>query len=91
MNYNYWDLGNQSAGAVVVVALEGNAANVRLMDSANYRSFQRGERYQFFGGLYTQSPVKLQVPVRSHWFVVVDYGGYAGRGRAAVEVLRAVS
>lgn len=91
MNYNFWDLGNQSAGTVVRVTLEGNAANVRLMDSSNYRSFQRGEQHRYFGGHYDRSPVVLQVPNSGHWFVVIDYGGYAGSGRAAVQVLSAAS
>lgn len=91
MNYNYWDLGNQSAGAVVRVTLEGNAANVRLMDGSNYHSYQRGEKHQYFGGHYDRSPVVLQVPNRGHWYVVVDYGGFAGHGRAAVQVLSAAS
>lgn len=87
MKYNFWDLGNQSAGSVVRVTLEGDAANVRLMDSSNYRSFQRGEQHRFVGGNYGRSPVVLEVPHVGHWFVVIDYGGYAGRGRAAVQVL----
>jgi hypothetical protein len=91
VNYNFWDLGNQSAGTVVRVTLEGNAANVRLMDSSNYRSFQRGEQHRYFGGYYNRFPVVLQVPNGGHWFVVIDYGGYAGRGRAAVQVLSAAS
>jgi hypothetical protein len=86
MQYNYWDLGHQDSGAVVRVDLEGNACNVRLMDSSNYRSFQRGERHRFFGGQYTASPAVLEVPSSDHWYVVVDYGGAQGRGRAAVQV-----
>ncbi|WP_029116871.1 DUF1883 domain-containing protein [Mycobacterium sp. URHB0044] len=89
MNYNYWDLGQQPEGAVVRVELEGNAANVRLLDSSNYRSFSAGREHRFIGGHYKSSPVTLQVPNGGHWYVVVDYGGYQGRGRAAVQVLAA--
>lgn len=87
MNFWSWDLGQQSAGAVVRVALEGNAANVRLMDGSNYRSYQAGRQHHYYGGYYDRSPVVLQVPNRDHWFVAVDYGGMAGSGRASVEVL----
>lgn len=89
VNYNFWDLGHQDSGAVVRVDLEGNAANVRLMDSSNYHSFKRGDQHRYFGGHYDRSPVMLQVPNADRWYVVVDYGGYAGRGRAAVQVLAA--
>jgi hypothetical protein len=90
MNYNYWDLGHQTAGTGVRVTLEGNAANVRLVDSANYRALSAGRQHRYFGGHYNQSPVLLQVPADGHWYVVVDYGGYAGRGKAGVEVLSSV-
>ena len=89
MLYNSWDLGQQDGGAVVRVTLAGNAANFRLMDSSNYRSFPRGEQHRYFGGHYDRSPITLPVPNAGHWYVTVDYGGYAGRGRAAVQVLAA--
>ena len=85
--FNYWDLGQLKRGAVVRVTLSGNAANVRLLDSSNYRSFKNGRNARGVGGLVKRSPVDLTVPSSGHWYVVVDYGGHAGSGRAAVEVL----
>jgi len=85
--YTSWDLGNQDAGAVVRVVLEGNAANVKLMDGSNFRSYQRGERHHYFGGHYDRSPITIPVPSYGHWHLTVDYGGRAGRGRASVQVL----
>ncbi len=87
MNFNYWDLGQQSAGAIVQVTLNGNAANVRLFDSSNYSAFKTGHRATGYGGHATRSPVRLQVPHSGHWYVVVDYGGLPGRGQAGVQVL----
>lgn len=87
MNFNYWDLHQQPAGAIVQVTLQGNAANVRLFDSSNCNAFKAGRRATGYGGHATRSPVRLQVPRGGHWYVVVDYGGFAGRGRAAVQVL----
>ncbi|MDV8022200.1 DUF1883 domain-containing protein [Rhodococcus sp. IEGM 1330] len=87
MNFNSWDLGQQSRGAIVEVTLSGNAANVRLLDGSNYRAFQAGKRHRFTGGHATRSPVRLQIPSSGHWHVVVDYGGLPGRGRAGVQVL----
>ena len=91
MEYNYTDLGQQRRGAVVRVDLTGDAANVRLLDGSNYRSFQANERHHFVGGHYDQSPIQLHVPHDDHWYVVIDYGGYAGRGRANVQVLPVIS
>jgi hypothetical protein len=87
VNFNYWDLGQQPAGAIVQVTLTGNAANVRLFDSSNYSAFKAGRRATGYGGHATRSPVRLQVPRSGHWYVVVDYGGLPGRGRAGVQVL----
>lgn len=85
--FNYWDLGHQDRGAVVRVTLAGNAANVRLLDSSNYSAFKNGRRARFHGGLVRRSPVEIPIPRSGHWYVVIDYGGRAGRGRAGVDVL----
>lgn len=67
--------------------LSGNSANVRLFDSANYNAFKSGRSATGYGGHATRSPVRLQVPNSGHWYVVVDYGGLPGGGRAGVQVL----
>lgn len=85
--FNYWDLGQQKRGAVVRVTLSGNAANVRLLDSSNYRAFKAGRNARGIGGLVKRSPVDIEIPRSGHWYVVIDYGGRPGRGRAGVEVL----
>jgi hypothetical protein len=87
MKFNYWDLGQQPAGAIVEVALTGTEANVRLMDSSNYSSFKAGRRHRYHGGLVKRSPARLQVPSSGRWYVTVDYGGMTGRGTASVRVL----
>ena len=86
MQYNT-HLGHQRQGALIWVDLTGNAANVRLLDRSNYRSFQANQRHHYVGGHYTRSPIRVQVPHDDHWFLVIDYGGYAGRGTARVQVL----
>jgi hypothetical protein len=50
VNFNYWDLGEQQAGAIVQVTLSGNAANVRLFDSSNYGAFKAGRGATGYGG-----------------------------------------
>jgi hypothetical protein len=87
MEFNYWDLGQRPAGAIVQVTLSGDSANVRLFDSANYSAFKAGSSARGYGGHTTRSPVRLQIPSSGHWYVVIDYGGLPGRGRAGVQVL----
>ena len=86
MQYQYYDLGNVSAGDIVEVTL-GYAANVRIMDSSNYSNFKAGRRHSFIGGYIKQSPYTAKLPHSAHWFVVVDLGGYAGKVKSAVRVL----
>jgi hypothetical protein len=87
MQYQYYDLGSLKGGEIVEVSLSGNAANVRLMDSSNYSNFRSGRRHSFYGGHVTRSPVRLPVPRASHWYVIVDLGGYSGTVRSSVQVL----
>lgn len=74
------------AGDVAEVTLD-RAANVLLMDPANYRAYQDGRDYDYDGGYVTRSPVRLRVPRDGHWHVVVDLGGGAGQVRASTRLL----
>ena len=38
MNFSYYDMGRLKRGQAIEVALSGSAANVLLLDSANYCS-----------------------------------------------------
>lgn len=38
MNFTHYDLGNLDKGRIVEIILQGNAANVQLMDSSNFKS-----------------------------------------------------
>lgn len=86
MQYQFYDLGNVERGKIVEVTL-GYAANIRIMDSSNYMNFKNGRRHQFIGGYVKQSPYKITLPHRAHWYVVVDLGGYAGKIKSAVRIL----
>jgi len=87
MQFQRWDLGRRTRGEIVEIRLSGNAANVRLLDTPNFNAFKAGRKHLAVGGQVTRSPVRLQIPHSGHWYVTVDYGGFAGRGRASVQVL----
>lgn len=87
MKFNYWDLGQRARGEIVEVQLSGNAVNIRLLDSSNYNAFKAGRRHRAIGGHVTRSPARFQIPHSGHWYLTIDYGGHAGRGRAGVRVL----
>lgn len=87
MRFVRHDLGQRQAGEIVEVSLSGNAANVRLLDSSNFQSFQAGRQHRFYGGLVKKSPVRLQIPHSGRWYVTVDLQGLGGSVRSSVRVL----
>jgi hypothetical protein len=87
MNFQKYDLGQLHGGEIVQVTLQGNAANVKLMDSSNFSSYKAGRRHSYYGGYVTRSPHKIPVPRSGHWYVTIDLGGYSGTIRSAVNVL----
>jgi hypothetical protein len=86
LNYEF-DAGQ---GDIVEVTLD-RAANVLLIDPANYHEYNHGRNYRYYGGYTTKSPVRLAVPRAGRWHVVVDLGGGAGQVRASASLLSGVS
>ena len=87
MRFTQYDLGFQETGSVVEVALSGTEANVQLLDSTALTNYKARRSYQYVGGHYRQSPVRLSVPHAGVWYVIVDLGRYVGKVRSAVRVI----
>jgi len=87
MNFTHYPLGQLEQGSVVVVTLQGSAANVRLMNDANFNSFRSGRQHRYHGGLAKSSPVRLPVPHSGNWHVTVDMQGLRGTVRSGVNVV----
>ena len=86
MDFVHHDLGQLTTGKTVEVTLNV-AANVLLLDNANFDAFRAGRRYSYFGGWITQSPYRIGIPSSGHWHIAVNLGGAAGSIRTAVRVL----
>lgn len=89
MNFLKFDLGNLKRGEIVEVTLT-SGANVRLMTSSDFSSYQAGRQHRYIGGLAKRSPVRLQTTSSGHWYVAVDMQGLRGTTRASVRVLPGV-
>ena len=89
MKYTVYDLGQCRRGERIQVSLQGNAANVRLMDSSNYSSYRSGRRHRYYGGLVKRSPIVLTVPSSGHWYITIDLAGLAGSVRSSIRRLSA--
>lgn len=89
MKYTVYDLGQCRRGERIQVSLQGNAANVRLMDNSNYSSYRSGRRHRYYGGLVKRSPIVLTVPSSGHWYITIDLAGLAGSVRSSIRRLPA--
>ncbi len=87
MQFQQYDLGQLHGGEIVEVTLNGNAANVKLMNSSNFQSYKSNRRHTYYGGYVTRSPYKVAVPSSGRWYVTIDLGGYSGRISSSVRVL----
>jgi hypothetical protein len=72
MNYLYWSLSARQ-GQIVEVTID-HATNVLLLTEAEFERFQRGMSYEYRGGSYTATPVRIVVPYHGWWHVVVCPG-----------------
>jgi hypothetical protein len=74
MNFAHCDLGQQRAGSTAVITLRGTEANVHLMDSSNFASFQStgNARQAYGGGVHRGSSglVQISIPHDGHWHAV---------------------
>ncbi|WP_236783315.1 DUF1883 domain-containing protein [Aliivibrio fischeri] len=87
MDFQHYNLGYLNQGQAVEISLQGNAANVILVDSTNFDRYRRGQQFQHYGGYVTTSITKLPVPRTGHWHVAIDLGGRSGKVASEVRVL----
>ena len=73
---------------MIVVNLD-KQANVRVLDSANFNRYKRGERHRYLGGRPLKSPVRIPLPHGGQWHVAIDHGGATGTVKASVTLDRA--
>jgi Domain of unknown function (DUF1883) len=85
MNYLHqeFDIGPND---VIEVSLD-HAANVLLLDAANFEHYRSGRPYRYRGGYAKESPFRISPPRSDHWHLVVDLGGGFGTVRASASVL----
>lgn len=74
--FSYSDLGYVEKGRIVEITLDGNAANVCLMDSSSFQNYKSNRNYRYIGGLAKHSPVRLKIPSYGHWYVTIDLRGF---------------
>ena len=61
-------------GALAVTVELPHAANVYLVDHANFNAHQRGDHFTYFGGHYDESPVTIRVYGAGRWYLIAENG-----------------
>ena len=74
-------------GETVEVNLAGNAANVMLLDPANFEAYREGRPFRYYGGYAPTSPFRIVPPGPGRWHLVVDLGGGPGSVQASASVI----
>jgi hypothetical protein len=73
--FQQFDLRQCKKGDVWRVELTA-AANVFLVDAANFSAFRANRRFRYVGGLLTRSPHDFVIPRSGHWYIVAHAGGF---------------
>ena len=87
MDFIHYDLGNLEKGRIIEIVLQGNAANVQLLDSTNFSNYKNGRQYKYIGGLAKQSPVRLQTSHSSHWHIAIDMRNLRGNVKSSIKII----
>jgi|GEM_PF-666569 len=87
MNFTHYDLGGLGKGKTIEVLLQGNSANVYLMDHPNMIKYNKGQPFQALGGLMTFSPIRFQTTETAHWHLVIDLPKGYGTVKTSYRVL----
>ncbi len=66
----------QSNGSLTAEVKLSYAADVFLVNESNFRKYQSGQRFEYYGGHYTKTPVRINVSGIGRWYLIVDGSDY---------------
>ncbi len=69
----------ESNGILSVEVMLKNAADVFLVDSSNFQKYKSGRQFKYYGGHYTQTPVRISVSGNGRWYLIVLGSDYKYR------------
>lgn len=87
MRFNHWHLEQRDGGDVVVINLSGKAAEVRLLDSDNFQSYQAGLGYRYYGGRVDRSPSEIPIPYSGVWYIAAELPVTAEQPHGGIQVV----
>lgn len=67
----------ESKGFLSVKVVLKNASNVFLVDKNNFRKYQNGQTFKYYGGYYERNPVNIKVNETGTFYLVVTNSDYS--------------
>jgi len=86
LDFVHYNLGLLEKGTIVAVFLDA-AANVCILDVANFMGYKNGYSFKYLGGYVTRSPYYATIPKYGHWHVAIDLGGYEGYISSSIKII----
>ena len=86
LDFVHYDLGFLEEVTTVAVFLDA-AANVCVLDVANFVGYKSGYSFKYLGGYVTHSPYYATIPKYGHWHVAIDLGGYEGYIGSSIKII----
>lgn len=83
IDHLWFDLGGCAGGTPALGAAERLVREGMLMDADEYDACLDGDHYEYHGGFFNVSPIVIEVPYDSDWYLVVD--SYHGRIKVKYE------
>jgi hypothetical protein len=62
--------------------------NFMITTDSDFSSYQRGGRFQYYGGHYSRFPARIVVPQSDNWNITIDLGGGRADIRYNISILR---
>lgn len=65
-----------SSGSFTVIVELKHASNVFLVNERNFQKFRSGETFEYYGGYYEHTPVRISVNDSGRYYLIVDGSDY---------------
>jgi len=69
----------QSKGTLTAEVKLSHAADVFLVNESNFRKYQSGQSFEYYGDHYKKTPVRITVSGIGRWYLIVNGSNYQYR------------
>lgn len=66
----------ESHGHFTAIVELDNASNVFLVNESNFRKYRSGQSFEYYGGYYDRTPIRISVNGIGRYYLVVENSDY---------------